>query len=121
MRILLLVPFVLLAGCPPTEPADVPPSPSPIKPPDTDLCDDMCSHIGPEGLKCEEGEDLYDDDFPGEPGVPNRTCAEDCRTLQGKGVFVNPRCIQMTPTCEEIEDYRAKDPETCEVSQGDAG
>jgi len=112
-RHLLAFSFALLvAGCPPME-EPVSPSPTIIDPPDTDLCDDMCAHIGPEGLKCEEGEDVYNDDLPGDKDVPNQSCADFCRELQEQKVMVNPKCILLTPTCEEIEDYRAKEPDTC--------
>lgn len=108
MRRLLLVLGLTLTGCP-TEPN----IPAPNPPPDTDQCDAMCKHLGPEGLKCEEGEDVYNNDLPGPEGVPNQTCADNCRELQGKGFFVNPRCVAIVPSCEVIEEYRQKQPDVC--------
>jgi len=100
-----------LTGCPPTEDTNYPPPP--IPPPDTDLCDAMCDHIGPDGLGCEEGEDVYNSDIEGPKDVPNQSCGDFCRELQDKGVFVNPRCVATVPSCDVIEDYRLKEPEEC--------
>lgn len=102
----------VLSGCPHTTDRESP-SPAPITPPDTDLCERMCQHIGPMGLKCEEGEPVYDSDKPGPKDVPNETCAEFCKTSQGLGAFLNPRCVMLVPSCDQIEVYRKKDPETC--------
>ena len=107
-----------LVGCPTTTTTQDPATPTPIKPPYTDLCDEMCDHIGPENLKCEEGEDVYNDDLPGDAGVPNQSCEDFCRTLQEQGVNVNPRCVRLVPNCGSIEDYRQKEPESCNLADG---
>ena len=68
IQALLLV--LAVTGCPPKiDPAS--PQPNPI--PDTDLCGAMCEKIGPKGLKCEEGEPVYNSDLPGERGKPNQS------------------------------------------------
>ena len=102
---LLFVAAFLLAGCHPTREA---PSPSPPVPPDTNLCPQMCEHIGPKGLNCEEGKDYYDSDVAGPKGKPNATCETFCRTQQEKGVFINPRCVAQVPACPQIEEWRKK-------------
>ena len=109
MRKLLLVTGLILVvfpGCPCREAA----SPNPAVPPDTELCPQMCDHIGPKGLKCEEGSDYYDNDKPGPKGVPNQTCLDFCQGQQAKGVFINPRCLAKVPDCASIEAYRKKQP-----------
>ena len=97
----------LLAGCP--GPSNVVPPPNP--PPDTDLCASMCQHL--QKLGCEEGKDLYNNDLPGPNGVPNQTCAANCKELQDKGFAVNPRCVSTVQKCDEIEAYRQKESKTC--------
>lgn len=111
MRHHLLLLALALPGCPPVDPV----SPSPNPPPDTDLCDKMCEHIGPNGLKCEEGQPVYNNDLPGPANVPNQSCAENCRELQTKGLFVNPRCVATVPSCDKIEDYRQKSVDACQL------
>jgi hypothetical protein len=101
-----------LAGCPKTVDREAP-GPSPIKPPDTDLCGKMCAKIGPSGLKCEEGQSVYDSDKPGPVDVPNVTCESFCRTTQDRGAFLNPKCVALVKSCAEIEPARKKKPETC--------
>ena len=62
--------------------------------PDTDQCGAMCLHIGPSGLKCPEGEPLYNSDLPGPKDVPNQSCEDWCKDQQGKAdddVPVQPR------------------------------
>lgn len=113
MRRLILAVALLLPGCPPSEPP-LPPSPNP--PPDTDLCGKMCDHIGPTGLKCEEGNPVYNNDIPGPADVPNQSCADNCKELQDKGVFVNPRCVATVPNCDQIEAFRQKEPDTCTLA-----
>jgi len=113
MRTLFAVLFTLtLLGCPHTTEREAP-SPSPITPPDTDLCGKMCQKIGPNGLKCEEGESVYDSDKPGPVDVPNVTCEDFCRTTQDRGAFLNPKCVALVKSCDEIESARKKKPETC--------
>jgi hypothetical protein len=73
----------------------------------------MCDHIGPEGLRCEEGNPLYNNDLPGAEGVPNQSCKDNCEELQKKGFFVNPRCVATVQRCDQIEDYRQKQPDVC--------
>lgn len=102
---------LLLAGCPRTD--HIAPGPDVIDVPDSDLCGKMCKHIGPEGLKCEEGEPVYDSDKPGPVGVPNTSCEEFCKMSQALGMPLNPRCVSLAPTCDAIEDFRVKNPETC--------
>ena len=105
-----LVLGLLAVGCPGTDP---PVTPSPNPPPDTNLCDQMCEHLGPNGLGCEEGKPVYNNDLPGPAGVPNQSCADNCRELQDKGFFVNPRCVILAPACQDIEPFRQKEPSTC--------
>jgi hypothetical protein len=68
----------------------------------------MCSHIGPNGLKCEEGEPVYDSDIPGERGIPNQSCEDFCKQQQALGVFINPKCVMKVKSCDEIESARLK-------------
>ena len=75
----------------------------------------MCDHIGPTGLKCEEGTPVYNNDLPGPANVPNQSCADNCKELQTKGVFVNPRCVSTVPSCDKIEDYRQKAVDACQL------
>lgn len=101
---------LLLCGCWHQDDRE-PPSLVPIVPPDTDLCGKMCSHIGPQekgGLGCEEGSMVFDSD-------KQRivSCEEFCIDLQGRGAFLNPRCVMLVPSCDRIEEYRNKDPKTC--------
>lgn len=102
----LLFSIACLVGCPPQPQA---PSPNPIIPPDSDLCQAMCDHIGPNGLKCEEGNSVYDSDLPGPVDVPNLTCTDWCKQEQANGLFINPRCVAKVLTCGEIETARQKD------------
>lgn len=103
---------LILGGCP--KDTVIPP---PTPPPDTDWCGKMCEHL--KGLGCEEGEGVYNNDKPGPVDVPNQTCQEWCEEMQDPNhlYFINPKCLSEVPSCEEIEDYRKKDPETCAVGQ----
>jgi hypothetical protein len=88
----------------------------PVPKPDSDLCDQMCQHIGPKdkgGLGCEEGEPVYDSDKPGPKDIPNETCEEFCRMTQENGISLNPRCLRLVESCDQIEDARAKNPNDC--------
>ena len=104
---------LLLLGCPPNKDPVVPP---PTPPPDSDWCGTMCQHL--QGLGCEEGEDVYNNDLPGPPDVPNQTCEDWCAELQDPEhlYFINPRCVSEVTSCEQIEEYRKRDPETCTVA-----
>ena len=104
-RSLFLLVIALVFGCHPAREA---PSPNPPVPPDTDLCGQMCEHIGPKGLNCEEGKDYYDSDVAGPKGTPNATCLTFCKSQQEKGVFINPRCVAQVPACDQIEAWRKK-------------
>ena len=107
----ILFPAVLLIGCPhPLQDPEVPPPNPPV---DTDWCKAMCDNIGPKGLSCDEGKPVYNSDKPGPKDVPNQSCEEWCVELQDKGFFINPRCMSVVPTCDDIEDWRLKEPETC--------
>jgi len=112
---LVLFASALLVGCP--HPVDrEAPGPRPINPPDTDLCSAMCQHLGPKdkgGLGCEEGMPVYDSDKPGPANVPNTSCEDFCKTSQDRGVFLNPRCLKLVPSCDKIEEFRKHKPETC--------
>lgn len=107
---LLLAPF-FLAGCP-KDPIVPPPTP----PPDSDQCGTMCAHL--KSLGCEEGEAVYNNDLPGPPDVPNQSCEDWCTEMQDPEhlYFINPRCVATVPSCDVIEEYRKKDPETCGTS-----
>ena len=111
-RLLLLIPFLLL-GCP-RDPIVPPPTP----PPDSDLCGAMCAHL--KQLGCEEGEPVYNNDKPGPPDVPNQSCEAWCVELQDPEhlYFINPRCVSLVPACEDIEDYRKREPDTCVPDAG---
>ena len=96
--------LLLLLGC---HPHDVRPDPDPTPDPQSvSDCKLMCDHIGPEGLGCEEGEPVYDSDFAGEPGVPNRSCEQFCEKQQANGLDLAPRCVAEAQSCEEIETVR---------------
>ena len=104
------IPLVLLmVGCPPANYPD--PNPNP-EPEDTDLIVDMCTHL--QQLGCEEGEDVYNDDLPGEVDVPNQSCADYYTELQEEDFYpVNPKCVLTVKTCDDIEDARARNSEDC--------
>jgi hypothetical protein len=88
----------------------------PTPKPDSDICVQMCDHIGPKekgGLGCEEGDPVYDSDKPGPKDVPNETCEEFCKITQNNGVSMNPRCVALVESCDQIEEARAKNPSTC--------
>lgn len=104
---LLLAPILFL-GCP-IEPVVPPPNP----PVDTDWCGRMCEHL--KGLGCEEGEGVYNNDKEGPVGEPNQTCQEWCEEMQDPNhlYFINPRCVATVPDCDSIEEYRQKEPDTC--------
>ena len=87
-----------LLGCPNAA------SPNPLPVPDSDQCAPMCAHL--QALNCAEGQPLYDSDLPGDAGVPNETCTQDCVKQPGNGVFYNPKCVETVPTCAQIEAYR---------------
>lgn len=89
----------------------VPPPPNP--PQDTDLCQAMCEHLM--AIGCEEGKPLYNSDLPGPVDVPNQSCSDNCKELQTKGFFFNPKCVIDAPTCDQIEPYRERDSSTCGV------
>lgn len=107
LSLLLLSLALFVLACPGPQA----PGPTPVNPPDTDLCGAMCLHIGPKdkgGLGCEEGEAVYDSDVAGPPDVPNVSCEEFCKTTQNVGAFLNPRCVAKVKTCEEIELARTR-------------
>jgi hypothetical protein len=89
---------------------------NPTPKPDSDICVQMCQHIGPKdkgGLGCEEGMPVYDSDKPGPKDVPNESCEEFCKITQNNGVSMNPRCVVLIENCDQIEDARANNPKTC--------
>ena len=98
MRKLLLV--LSLFGCHP--------QPTPIPPPEPGEsdCAVMCQNIGPQGLNCEEGSDVYDSDIPGTPGVPNESCTAFCEKQQKNGLNLHPRCVAKVQSCGEIDPAR---------------
>lgn len=111
IRILAALAVVaLLVGCPPPKDPVVPP---PTPPPDTDWCGTMCDHL--KMLGCEEGEPVYNNDKPGPVDVPNQSCEEWCTELQDPDhlYFINPRCVSEVTSCDQIEEFRKHDPETC--------
>lgn len=105
----VLPPVLLLIGC-----LQQPPVPPPTPPVDTNMCDEMCNHL--QTLGCEESKPVYNNDLPGPVGVPNQSCDDNCRELQAKGYFVNPRCVATVLVCDAIEAYRQKQPEQCLAS-----
>jgi hypothetical protein len=113
MKTHALVLTVVLAGCWNPVMQQDPATPSPLPPPDTNMCSKMCDHLGAKGLNCEEGKPLYNNDLPGPKDVPNQSCADNCTELQGKGLFLNPKCVSIVDKCENIEAARQKKPETC--------
>jgi len=114
---MLLAGAVLLMGCPPARVVPEDPSPRPIYPiPDTELIPEMCKHL--KSLKCEEGDDYYDQDVAGEMGKPNQTCEKGFAKMQTDGFFVNPKCVLLVPSCDLIEKYRQKEPDTCKPDAG---
>lgn len=85
--------------------------PDPVQPESSSLCGKMCLRLAE--LKCEEGKDVYNDDLPGKEDVPNQSCEEFCKVLQGKGVDVNPKCVSLVTSCDSVEEFRAKSPDAC--------
>ncbi len=112
-KLAILLSVLVLTACPYNpEPQPVDP---PIPPPDTDWCTSMCDHL--KELGCEEGGPVYNNDLPGEEGAPNQSCSDNCKELQTKGFFVNPRCVSYVSRCDQIEDYRQRSPETCGIQE----
>ena len=101
---------LLLTGCPSNSNIPDPVVP-PVPPPDTDWCVTMCDHLSKMG--CEEGEPVYNNDLPGPEGIPNQSCSDNCMELQDRGFFVNPKCVVDAPSCEMIENYRLREPDSC--------
>lgn len=104
-RLIFCASLALVLGCPVNR---EPPSPTPNPVPDSELCGAMCAHLGAgdAGLGCEEGKALYNSDLPGPRDVPNQSCEDWCKQQQGKGVFINPRCVMQVKACAEIEPAR---------------
>ena len=102
-----LLAAALLWGCPQQEPEIPAPPPTPAS--DPTFCEEACSAWAK--LGCEEGEDLYNSDLEGEPGVPNQSCTEWCQEMQDRQSALNPKCTRLVDSCDQIEDYRLKDPE----------
>jgi hypothetical protein len=110
MRFLSLL-FIFLVGC--CQTPIINPSP---KPDAGSLCAQMCQHIGPKekgGLGCEEGNPVYDSDKPGPKDVPNETCEEFCNDKVKNKIDMNPKCLVKVPSCDKIEEYRAKNSNEC--------
>lgn len=119
----LILASTLLVGCPPVGPDPVtPPNPSPNPNPEpnpprpdpapsSDPTAAMCAHL--QKLGCEEGESVYNDDLPGPVDVPNQSCTDFHKDLAKDGINVNPKCVRRTPSCRDIESYRAMDPKDC--------
>lgn len=103
MRRIAITIFLSLCSCPQQAV-----SPNPLPAPDTDACGLMCTHIGPTGLNCQEGQDVYDSDKAGPKGVPNTSCTAFCQYEQDNGIFVNPRCVAQVSSCKDIEKWRQK-------------
>jgi hypothetical protein len=106
---------LFLTGCP-SNPGTPDPIVPPNPPPDTDWCATMCLHLSRMG--CEEGGPVYNNDLPGLEGIPNQSCADNCVELQDRGFFVNPKCVVDAPSCEEVEDYRQHEPDSCNPQTG---
>ena len=101
MRSILIFLVFLGFAC---NPKDVRPGPQPGK---AD-CAQMCKHLGPDNLNCEEGEPYYDSDLPGTPGVPNATCTHFCESQMDKGIDLHPECVLTATSCEEVEVERLR-------------
>jgi hypothetical protein len=52
--------------------------------------------------------------------VPNQTCTDWCKEMQDRQASLNPQCLLLITSCDQVEEYRAKDPATC-GSGGSAG
>jgi hypothetical protein len=109
---------VLAAGvfltCSPADPAV--PKPPVDEASDPTYCTAACKHLA--DLGCPEGEPVYNSDLPGPLDVPNQSCADWCKELQDRDAALNPRCLLLITDCTQIEEYRAKDPSTCELDGG---
>lgn len=78
--------------------------PAPVS--DTEYCDAACQHIGPEGLRCEEGEPIAMTQAGCDSGVDEVncvSCAKFCEDTQSNGVWLAPRCVMNVRSCEEID------------------
>lgn len=102
MRAIQFVLAFALLGCPPA------PTPAPSPAPSSSFCATMCDHIGPKGLNCPEGQQVYDSALPGTAGVPNESCTDFCTKQEKNGVFVNPKCVSQVTSCAGIEEARKK-------------
>lgn len=83
------------------------PEPRYPEPKDTAMCPKACDHL--RALGCEEGKPYYDSDKPGPKGVPNASCEEFCQHQQDNHIALNPTCLAVVPSCDQIEAWRTKD------------
>lgn len=109
---LIFAAFTLI-GCPGTgtnRPDPLTPEPTPT-PYTNDYFGDMCARL--RDLRCEEGNDVYNDNMPGPVDEANQSCESFYEETEDLGIKVNPKCVRLVSECSQIEAAREKDPETC--------
>jgi len=108
----------LLCGCGSCDPQDpVVPEPPPGPASDPTYCAEACQTW--QTLGCEEGNAVYNSDLPpggaGGATAPNQSCVDWCHELQDRKAAINPKCTRLVVRCDQIEEYRLRNPETdCE-------
>ncbi len=97
--ILLVLATLFLAGCPVTQdPVKPLPVPEVV---DTDLCGEAEKNVKKLQCKNRDGTPMWVNKL-------GETFAETCRIAQDEGgIFLNPRCVSVAPTCKEINQCPA--------------
>lgn len=91
-----------------------PPVANPPKLTDQDKCEAACKHIGPEGLKCPEGNAVVmtrsckdtSSCKVGQScvaGMCEVSCTKFCIDTQDNGVWLNPGCVSSVTSCDQID------------------
>jgi hypothetical protein len=109
-RAILLLSLLVAAGCRQEKDPEIP-APPPAPASDPAFCAEACAQH--EELGCEEGEPVYNSDLPGPAGEPNQSCEEWCVEMQERGSALNPACTRLVSSCDQIEEYRLRDPAEC--------
>lgn len=100
---------IIFVGCP--QNPGVTPQPPVIT--DQMLCPVACEHIGPRGLKCEDGNPIdmgivcktIEDCNKGScvAGKCLVSCEQFCVDTENAGVWLDPGCVSTIASCDQIE------------------
>ena len=100
----------IFLGCPRT--TEITPTPPEIN--DQAMCKVACDHIGPEGLRCDEGlpidmgkaclaDTQCDTHQLCSAGRCIVTCERFCIDTENNGVWLDPTCVSTVKSCSEID------------------